>query len=122
MGDFDLILVLPVVCLAAYGLLVLLLVPFMRGNSRALALATLIGLGMTGGTLYKLWLAWQAVGPLETASGMVHIDGFGLFFSFVLLLIAALTVVASVSFLEREQAECEHVGRLRRWRRLAGGP
>ncbi len=105
MGDFELLLVMPVVCLSGYGLLVLLLVPWQRGHSRYLGLASLIGLGMTAFFLLRLWSAWQLVGPMETAHGMVRIDGFGLFFSFILLLAGALSVLYSMNFLEREEAD-----------------
>ncbi|NIV47737.1 MAG: NADH-quinone oxidoreductase subunit N, partial [Gammaproteobacteria bacterium] len=105
MADFNFLLVLPVVSLAAYGLLVLVLVPFSRGSTRGLALATLIGLGMTGVILYRLWQHWAMYGPQETAFGLVRIDGFGLFFSFILLVVATLSVLASINFLEREGAD-----------------
>jgi len=83
----------------------LLLVPFLGGNSRVSAIATLIGLGTTGVILYGLWQRWLIAGPETTAFGMVRIDGFGLFFSFIVLLIAFLTVLVSMSFLEREQVD-----------------
>ena len=51
MTDFNFILVLPVVTLAAYALLSLTLMGFLRGNSQALAMVALVGLGMTGFTL-----------------------------------------------------------------------
>ncbi len=102
MADFNFLLVLPVVCLAAYGLLVLLLVPFLKDNSRGLALVSLAGLGVTGVILYRLWVRWSMVGAEETAFGMVRIDGFGLFFSFILLVVAVLSVIGSMTFLERE--------------------
>lgn len=102
MGDFSFALVLPVATLAAYGLLVLLMVPMLRGNPRVLAVAALIGMVVTGWLLVRLWDQWQALGPLDTAFGMVRMDGFGLFFSFILLGVGALTVLASTPFLERE--------------------
>ena len=105
MGDLNFLLILPVVCLASYGLLVMLLAAFLRENSRALAVVTLIGLGMTGASLVRLWGVRGLVGPQETASGMVHIDGFGLFFSMILLAVGVLSVLASASFLEREGAD-----------------
>ena len=105
MADFNFLLVLPVVTLTAYALLALLLVPFLRGNSRTLALVSLVGLGMTGVTLWKLWAVWREVGPMETAFGLVRIDGFGLFFSFILLIVAILSVLVSMTFLEREHAD-----------------
>jgi NADH-quinone oxidoreductase subunit N len=105
MGDFELILVMPVICLSAFGLLTLLLAPFYRGTSRYLGIASLIGLVMTGAFLVRLWTLWRLAGPQDTAFGMVRIDGFGLFFSFVLLLVGVLSVLYSMTFLEREEAD-----------------
>jgi NADH-quinone oxidoreductase subunit N len=105
MGDFELSLVMPVVCLSAFGLLTLLLAPFHKGASRYLGIASLIGLVATGVFLVRLWTLWRVAGPQETAFGMVRIDGFGLFFSFVLLLIGVLSVLYSMTFLEREEAD-----------------
>ena len=70
MGDFQIMLVMPVVCLAAYGLLALLLVPMLRGNSRYLGLVALVGQGMTAAFLLRLWSLWRLSGPQETAFGM----------------------------------------------------
>ncbi len=105
MGNFEFMLVMPVICLSAYGLLTLLLVPSCRGNTRWLGFATLIGIGMTGAFLVRLWSEWRLSGPQETAYGMVRIDGFGLFFSFIVLLVGLLTVLYSMTFLEREEAD-----------------
>jgi NADH-quinone oxidoreductase subunit N len=51
------------------------------------------------------WLNWRLFGPLETAAGLVRVDGFGLFFSFIVVLVAILTVLYSMTFLEREAAD-----------------
>ena len=105
MGDFNLYLVLPVVVLAAYGLLVLALAPFFRGNSWILGQISLLGIGLSGFFTERLWWVWQRDGPMETAFGMVRVDGFGLFFSFILLVVGALSVLASMRFLEREETD-----------------
>jgi NADH-quinone oxidoreductase subunit N len=105
MGDFHVMLVMPVVCLASYGLLALLLAPALRGASRALGVVTLVALAMTAAFLVRLWGTWSAGGVQQTAHGMVRIDGFGLFFSFILLLVGALSVLYSMTFLEREEAD-----------------
>jgi len=105
MVDFNLLLVLPVVSLAAYGLLIMLLLPLWRGSFRTPAFVTLIGLIVTGITLVVLWQRWSVSGPMETAWGMVRIDGFGLFFSIILLVIGFLSVLVSMAFLEREEAD-----------------
>lgn len=105
MGELDIHLVLPVVSLCAYGLLALVLAPFLRGSGRWLGLVTLIGLGVTAASLADLWSGWRLYGPRVTAFGMVRVDGFGLFFAFILVLVGALTVLASMTFLEREGAD-----------------
>ena len=103
MGDFNIPLILPAAGLAAFALLILLFVRGgARGSNRYLAWMALIGLGMTGFILFRLWQMWTVIGPQETAFGMVRIDGFGLFVSFILLIIGVLSVVASIPFLERE--------------------
>ena len=98
-------LVLPVVALAAYGLLTLVLVPAFRSGTRVLGGIALVGLAFTGYTLVRLWGMTAEYGALETAYGMVHVDRLGLVFSGILLVVGALSVLVSLSFLEREQAD-----------------
>jgi NADH-quinone oxidoreductase subunit N len=105
MGDFNLTLILPVVALAAFGLLSLLFAPALKGQSRVLGGISLLGIAVAAAGAGRLWTLWRAAGPLETAGGMVRVDGFGLFFSFVLLVVGALTIVGSLRFLEREEAD-----------------
>jgi len=99
------LLISPVGILSLYGLISLLMVPFFRGNSRLPGVTCLIGLATTGYALYQLWLGWQSDGAQSTANGLVRIDGFGLFFSFILLLVSILSVLYSMTFLEREEAD-----------------
>ena len=105
MNDFEPMLVMPVVCLAVYGLLALLLVPWLRGAGRYVGVVSLIGMGMTAAYVVRLWVQWTTAGVQVTAAGLVRIDGFGLFLSFVLLLVGALSVLYSMAFLEREEAD-----------------
>ena len=63
MVDFDFFLALPVIVLASYGILAMLLSPWMRGNSRALGGVALIGLLMTSWSLFRLWSLVQVTGP-----------------------------------------------------------
>jgi len=105
MGDFNWILVAPVISLAGFGLWTMMLSSFFRGWTRPTAVSALIGLASTGATLFRLWQQWMAVGPQETAFGMVRVDGFGLFFSFILLIVTALSILLSMTFLEREGAD-----------------
>jgi NADH-quinone oxidoreductase subunit N len=105
MGDFNLTLVLPVVALAAFGLLSLLFAPTLKGQSRVLGGISLLGIVVAAAATARLWALWRAAGPLETAAGMVRVDGFGLYLSLVLLVVGALTIVASLDFLPREEAD-----------------
>jgi NADH-quinone oxidoreductase subunit N len=104
-GDFNFQLVMPVVVLAAYGLLTLILAPLFRDRAAILGPIALLGVVLSGLFLLKLWGHWAVAGPLGTAFGMVKIDGLGLFFSFVVLIVGALSLMTSIRFLEREGAE-----------------
>ena len=105
MGDFNLTLILPVVTLAAFGLLALLFAPALKGQARVLGGISLLGIVVAAASAVRLWTLWRVAGPLESAGGMVRVDGFGLYLSLVLLAVGALTVVASLRFLEREEAD-----------------
>lgn len=105
MEAFDVRLVVPVITLVAYALLVLLSAPFFRRGMNALlgwiafggaALAAILN-GM-------LWRDIPAGMVAETANGLVRIDRFGMFFTFVILAVTALSILVSIRFLEREEA------------------
>ena len=105
MGDFNPTLILPVVALAAFGLLALLFAPVLRGQARVLGGVSLLGVAVAAVSTARLWQLRRAGAAMETAGGMVRVDGFGLFFAFVLLAIGGLTIAASLKFLEREEAD-----------------
>ena len=105
MQNFQIDLVLPVAILAAYALLGLLLTPLLREKAGALlAPISLAGLAMAGWGLARQW-SEAANGPRITAEGLLRVDGFGVFFAFILLAATALTVLGSWRFLEREDAD-----------------
>jgi NADH-quinone oxidoreductase subunit N len=110
-ADLLLPLVLPVAILAAWGILVLLIAPFIRETGRGLAAAvspwsiSLLGVLLAGWALVR---QWTAVGPgstAVTAYGMVHIDRFGIYLSLLVLAVGFLTLLYSGRFLEREGTE-----------------
>jgi len=103
--DFALLPVLPVVILAAYGILALLLAPFYRGRSEILAGASLVGILMAAIPTWRLWTLVGGGRPAETAQGLVRVDSYGLFFTYILLVVGALSVAAAPRFLEREEAD-----------------
>jgi NADH-quinone oxidoreductase subunit N len=98
-------LVLPVLVLVAYALLALVMSPAFRGQSWILGPVSLIGVAMAGWFTRDLWKSWQAVGPMEGGYGMVRVDGFGLFAASILLVITGLSILGSMRFLEREDAD-----------------
>jgi NADH-quinone oxidoreductase subunit N len=105
MADFQSMLIMPVAVLAAYGLLVLLFTPTFRRNSVVLGSISILGIAASAYFTFLLWGSWQQNGPMETAWGMVRVDGFGLFFSFIVLAVGLLSVLVSMRFLEREDAD-----------------
>ncbi len=112
----DFALIKPVVSLAAFGLLVLVASPFIGGRREG-ALAKIVNpanlafLGVLTAAInnWQLWREWSGATAgrtmFETAYGMVYIDGFGLFFAFLLLGVTAMVIVGSRKFLEREGAD-----------------
>ena len=71
----------------------MLLVPYVRGNTRPLGFVAIIGLVTTGLTMIRPWGIWSVAGTQLTAGGLVRVDGFGLFFSAILLIVALLVLV-----------------------------
>jgi len=98
-------LVLPVLVLVAYALLALVMSPAFRGQSWILGPVSLIGVGMAGWFTRDLWKSWQTVGPMQGGYGLIRVDGFGLFAASILLVITALSVLGSMRFLPREEAD-----------------
>jgi NADH-quinone oxidoreductase subunit N len=103
--SFDLNLIGPVITLVFFGLFVLVLTPFFRRETWVSAVVSLIGTVTAGYLTHSLWRSWRVVGAMETGAGMVRVDGFGLVFSAILLVVGALSMLASMRFLEREEAD-----------------
>ncbi|HZN53686.1 MAG TPA: NADH-quinone oxidoreductase subunit N [Candidatus Polarisedimenticolaceae bacterium] len=110
MAELDLALVLPVAILSAWGLLVLLMTPFLRETGRGMQAlvspwsASLLGVAFAGWACLR---QWAAAGPIagKTAYGMVHVDRFGVYLSLLVLTVGFMTLLLSARFLEREEAE-----------------
>jgi len=98
--NFDFHVVMPVLIVAAYGLLVLVFTPaFPRKDVRLLAAASLVGLAVAAFKVVRLH-GYKA----ETAGGLVLTDDFALFFDLLFLVAGAIAILASSSYLERENA------------------
>jgi NADH-quinone oxidoreductase subunit N len=111
LADFLLPLVLPVLILAGWGLLVLLVSPYVRETGRGLSAAvspwsfSMLGVAFAGWALMKQWLAVGSGTRAVTAGGMVHIDRLGIYLSLLVLAVGLLTLMYSARFLEREGTE-----------------
>lgn len=99
---------LPVISLAAFALLVLVSVPFVRAKASFYGGLALLGTAVSAWSTLQLYLLWRSYGGaserLVTAYGMIRLDGIGLSFSFVILAVTALSILASLRILDRERA------------------
>lgn len=104
---FDWGLVAPIAVPAIFALVVLLMSPFFRGASGLLGWTTVTGLLVTLYPVLSLaYHFWQdGVVGASTAAGLVHVDLFGLAFSAIVVVVAILSALVSVRFLEREDAD-----------------
>ena len=91
--------VLPIVIVASYGLLVLVLSPILRDNRRTLAAVACLGLAVAGWAGLKQWGM-----ELDTAFNMVRVDRLSTFFGLLFVAVGILTVLISMRYLERQNA------------------
>jgi len=97
--NYDLSAIAPQLIIGFFGMLVLLLdAIWPRISKKFLAMVTLAGLVATGVVAYLNWPKGEAQPVMQ---GMVINDGFTSFFTIILCLGTALTVLLSVDFLER---------------------
>jgi NADH-quinone oxidoreductase subunit N len=110
MSELQLPLILPVVILAAWGILVLLMAPFFRETGRGLAALVSPWSVSLLGVIFACWglvTQWRGIGNAvaTTAYGMVRVDRFGIYVSLLVLVVGFMTLLFSARFLEREGAE-----------------
>ena len=91
--------VLPEIILSAFGIAVLVVDTFLsRANRYGTGILALVGILTTA--LSTLFLVNEEGSYIF---GMTTVDDFGLFFRFTFLIIGALTILASLSYLRREK-------------------
>ncbi len=94
----DLVRIYPELLLTGFGILVMLLDPFLpRERKTLLGWLSLVGVLAAGGSNVRASMA----GGLAFG-GSVAADGFGTYFIYIFLLVAALTLLGSMSYLERD--------------------
>ncbi len=107
-AEFDA--VVPIICVAVAGLVVLLAEAF-RDQGEQIPLAPLAIIGLLGAAITSA--PWQALGPLSfgpllwgrnaTSFGVVTADNFALFVTFLLSIIGIITIIFSVDTVKRDR-------------------
>lgn len=101
----DLIRILPEIVLCVFAVLVMLLEPFVGANHKKyLGWLSLLGVLSAGGAVAHLSLyPLQDMGP--AFGGSVSADEYGFFFIYLFLLVAALVILGSMDYLNREHVQ-----------------
>ena len=101
-ADVNLWLILPELIVCIVGVMVMLLDAFAKPTQRwVTGGVSLVGLAAAAISATWLCLSWQ--GPTAAFNGMIILDELRLGFTFVFLLISALTILVSVVWVENEQ-------------------
>jgi NADH-quinone oxidoreductase subunit N len=93
----DILKVLPEIIWCGFGVLLMLLQPFLK-NRQALTLFAMVGVAL--GTLSTFFGIWGS-----GFSGLIQFDTFSLFFHWLVGLVGFLVILASDTYLERENLE-----------------
>jgi NADH-quinone oxidoreductase subunit N len=100
--EIDFYLIAPEIIITAFGFLVLLLDVFLpKGEKKGyLGVITLIGI------VFAFLYTWPQMGSAKSGfEGMFISDGYALFFKIIFLIIAFLTVLISIGYVQREKIE-----------------
>ncbi len=94
----DLIRILPEIVLCVFAIVIMIAEPFVAAERKS----WLGGLAVVGVVAAGLAAVRTSLSPGPAFGGSVSADAFSLFFIFLLLLVAALTLLGSVNYLERD--------------------
>lgn len=96
----DYLRILPELVLSVFGILVMLVDPLLPAtrDRRPIGVLAFVGALLAVGATFV-----QAQNPGNAFSGMVRVDGFAVFFHFVVTVIAAVVILASMSYLKTQQ-------------------
>lgn len=102
--DIDFRLLLPELILSVTGVVVMLVDAFVRRTTQRWVTGNLSLLGLLAGAGSCFWL-WSAATqlPQTTFGGMIRLDRFRLSFTFVFIVVALLTTLVSMIWVEREK-------------------
>lgn len=95
----DIVRVLPEIVLAGFAILIMVLDPFVGARGKS----SLGGLALLGVASAAASTHWMSRVPGLAFGGTVSADNFSLYFIHLFLLVAALTLLGSVNYLERDE-------------------
>lgn len=100
--DVNLWLILPELIICVVGVVVMLVDAFVKPTQRWVTGGiSLIGLAAAAASSVWLWLSWR--GSTEAFNGMIVLDELRLGFTFVFLVVSALTILISMVWVENER-------------------
>ena len=98
----------PELALGGAAVLIVLLRAVIRRRTGATITAFMVaaaGVLAAGGTLVWQWVHVRDDGAISTMSGMVRVDGFGVYLGIIVVIATTLALLVSVAYLRREQLE-----------------
>lgn len=101
----DMMRILPEIILSVFAVLVMVLEPFVGAtHKKNLGWLSLLGILGAAGSISRLSLSpWPGMG--SSFGGAVAADGFSFYFIYLFLLVAALVILGSMDYLERDHAQ-----------------
>jgi NADH-quinone oxidoreductase subunit N len=96
---------LPEIILSVFAVLIMVLEPFVdTAHKKLLGWMALLGVAAAGGAVARLTLyPWPGMG--SAFGGAVSADEFGFYFIYLFLLVAALVILGSMNYLERDHLQ-----------------
>lgn len=99
----DMMRVLPEILLSAFALFVMVLEPFVTSHKKLLGWMALLGVLAAGGANARFSIYPEAMGP--AFGGSIAADDFSAFFIYLFLFVAALVILGSMDYLQREHSQ-----------------
>ncbi|HEX5706331.1 MAG TPA: NADH-quinone oxidoreductase subunit N, partial [Pyrinomonadaceae bacterium] len=99
--DINFRLIMPELIVSVAGVVVMLVDAFTRRARQRWATGAVALAGLLGAAVSCVWL-WNSAGPRSAFNGMVVLDPMRLSFTLVFIVVAALTVLVSMIWMERE--------------------
>jgi len=101
----DMMRILPEIILSVFAVIIMVLEPFVgAAHKKLLGWMALLGVLAAGAAISRLSLyPWPGMGP--AFGGSVAADEFGFYFFYLFLLVAALVILGSMDYLQRDHAQ-----------------